>query len=377
MKLMNKKMSRSNLITVLLILVFILPAGTAYAVTSGSSVLISSNLLDHAGLELNWQFNLPIKQSENVDRLFIFGKYLYVLTDRNYLFCLDRLKGSMRFDLQLASAGLPIGRPDYYDGKLWLMVGKELIVLNPLTGAIAEKRTIETIGRYAVYGPVRNSENIFVAGVDKRLHAIVADEYWHRFMVTADNDSLITSMAVDDWLVVFTTEAGNIVCILADGPKKLWQFDISGPITAPVVRDNDWLYVGGEDTKLYKLNVRTGKAGWDVPFQAQQPLLESAQLGWDIVYQYAGNNGLYAVDKTSGKKIWQIPEGIGLLTEIGSKAYVLAEPGELVVMDNNTGKKLFSVNFAPVTRFTTNLLDPVIYVSDNKGRIASIAQIEQ
>jgi len=377
MKLVSKKMSRSNLITVLLVLVFILSAGTAYAVTPGTSVLISSNLLDQAGLKLNWQFNLPIKQSENVDRLFIFGKYLYVLTDRNYLFCLDRVKGSMRFDLQLASAGLPIGRPDYYDGKLWLMVGKELIVLNPLTGAIAEKRTIETIGRYVVYGPVRNSENIFIAGVDKRLHAIVAGEYWHRFMVTADNDSLITSMTVDDSLVVFTTEAGNIVCIRAQSPEKLWQFDISGPITAPVVRDYDWLYVGGEDTKLYKLNIRTGKAGWDAPFQAQQPLLESAQLSWDIVYQYAGDKGLYAVDKASGKKLWQVPEGIGLLTEIGSKAYVLAEPGELVVMDNNTGKKLFSVNFAPVTRFTTNLLDPVIYVSDNKGRIASIAQIEQ
>ena len=56
---------------------------------------------------------------------------------------------------------------------------------------------------------------------------------------------------------------------------------------------------------------------------------------------------------------------------------MLAEPGELVVMDNNTGKKLFSVNFAPVTMFTTNLLDPVIYVSDNKGRIASIIRNEQ
>jgi hypothetical protein len=377
MKLMSKKMSRSNLITVLLVLSFIMPAGAAYAANPGTSVLISPSLLDQAQLKLNWQFNLPIKQSENVDRLFIFGKYLYVLTDRNYLFCMDRVKGSMRFDLQLAPAGLPIGRPDYYDGKLWLIVGKELIVLNPLTGAIIEKRTIETIGKYAVCGPVRNSENIFIAGVDKRLHAIVADEYWHRFMVTADNDSLITSMAVDDSLVVFTTEAGNIVCIRAQGPEKLWQFDISGPITAPVVRDDDWLYVGGEDTKLYKLNIRTGKAGWDASFQAQQPLLESAQLSWDIVYQYAGDKGLYAVDKTSGKKLWQVPEGIGLLTEIGSKAYVLAEPGELVVMDNNTGKKLFSVNFAPVTRFTTNLLDPVIYISDNKGRIASIAQIEQ
>ena len=340
----------------------------------GETEPVSSGLLEHAYLENNWQVNLPVKNMEKVDRMYSFGKYLYVLTNQNYLFCIDKEKGTIRFDIQLTAMGLPVSEPYYYSDKLWFMVGNQLLVLNPAVGSVTESKNLDIVGRNVVCSPVRNSKYIFLAGSDKRLHAIVADEYWQNFMVTADDDSLITSVIADEERAVFTTKSGSVVCICAWQPDKLWQFNVSGRISAPIIRDKNWLYISCEDTKLYKLDVYTGKSGWDIPFQAEQILVDSARVGKKVIYQYIASKGLYAIDKTSGKKIWHLQEGMDLLTEMGKAAYVLAEPSKLVVMDNDSGRKLFTVDMPTVSGHVANTTDSIIYVSDDTGKVTSIVK---
>ena len=362
----------------LLLAVFFVPAfvvfgGSAFARESDTQVmLVSRKLLEQVDLQVGWQVNLPIKKTESVERIFVFDKYLYVLTDRNYLFCINKEKGTMRFCLQLTAPGLKVHQPQHYDGKVSFMVGNRLLILDPVAGAVTTSRELKTIGRGAVCPAVRNSKHFFVAGLDKRLHAIVADEYWQEFTATADNDMLINSLVVNDKFVVFSTEIGNVVKIESGRPNKLWQRDIPGKISAPIVQDGRWLYVGSDNTKLYKLDIETGESSWPTAFQAGAKLTNSAVAGKSAVYQYAGINGLYAIDKAGGKELWQVEQGVGLLAEKGSTAYVLARPGVLVVMDNNAGKKLHSVNFAGVSRYVANTTDSTIYVSDDRGRIVSI-----
>jgi outer membrane protein assembly factor BamB len=334
--------------------------------------LISPILLKHSGMEMQWQLNLPIKPSEKVERLLVFGDYLYILTNHNYLICLERVKGTLRFEQQLAVAGLPVCDPKYYQGRLNFVVGNELLVLDPAAGATAEKRKLEGFGKGSVRGIARNSDFLYVVGSDRRIHALVAGEYWQKFSVSADNDSLINSLVVDDELIVFATEAGNIVKVSSDGPAKKWQFDIPGKVKASIVRDGDSVYVGSENTKLYKIDVNTGQKVWPVDFQTGAALSESAVVGDKVVYQSAGVRGLYAIDKESGRKIWQVVDSVGILTEKGKKAYVMEKPATLVVMDNETGKQLYSVNVAAVSRHATNMIDSTMYVSDDKGRLMAI-----
>lgn len=365
-------MLRRFLFSVFFVLTAVGVGRGALAQTGAGAMLVSPSLLGRAGLQMGWQINLPVKQAESVERMYVFEKYLYVLTDQNYLFCIDREKGSMRFCLQLTTAGLKVHEPQYYDGKLLFTVGNRFLILDPAAGVVTESRELKNIGSVAVYPVVRNSRHIFVAGLDKRLHAMVADEYWQEFTITADNDSLINSLVVDDEFVVFSTEVGNIVKTSSQKAKKLWQRDIPGRISAPIAKDGRWLYVGSVNTKLYKLDIDTGQSSWGAAFQAGAKLTDSAVMGKRVVYQCAGDNGLYAIDKDSGKMLWQVPEGVGLLAEKGSTVYVFARPGVLVVMDNNTPKKLYSVNFAGVSRHAANTTDSTIYVSDDKGRVMSI-----
>ena len=211
-----------------------------------------------------------------------------------------------------------------------------------------------------------------MTGSDNRLHAISPDGYWQAFTATADNDSAINSVTATDSIVVFTTFAGNVVGMQPDAPKKIWQYDISGAIRTNLVTDNEFVYIVGMDAKLYKLNIQTGALAWDMPFHAGAPVLDPAVIGNQAIYLYTDLNGLYAVNKNNGKAVWNVPAGRGALCEAGSKAFVYASPGVLDVMDNKTGEALYSVNFNQVQRYAENMIDSVLYVTDEAGRVMSI-----
>jgi outer membrane protein assembly factor BamB len=96
----------------------------------------------------------------------------------------------------------------------------------------------------------------------------------------------------------------------------------------------------------------------------------------DVVYQYVPNKGLTAIDNKSGRFMWQVDHGLDLLAEKEGRAYVFREPGELVVMDNKKKKRLYSVNFAGVTKYAGNVADSKIYVADKTGRMVCLRPVD-
>lgn len=342
-----------------------------------AKLLVDSVLLGEAGLTMQWQASVPVKPRESIDRINIYGKYLFVMTDTNYMVCINRENGAMRFGVQLADPGLPICPPVWYEDKLWYMIGTTLKVLDPFSGVLKNEYTFESIGRSSVCNMARNESYLYVAGSERRLNALYLNGYWVAFQVTADDDSLITSLVGDNRRVIYATDTGRVVSISADGPRRNWQFNIIGQILAPVVMDDEGVYVSSTNTKLYKLGLDSGKMMWEYPFQAGAVLTDSVALGKQTIYQYAGVNGLYAVDKTTGREVWQLESGLGFITEAENRAYVMARNGVLAVMDNAAGAPLRMVNFAAVTDYAYNPYDSVIYVSDEKGRVAAIAEKKQ
>jgi outer membrane protein assembly factor BamB len=147
-------------------------------------------------------------------------------------------------------------------------------------------------------------------------------------------------------------------------------------MAAPLIWGNDFIYAAGLDTKLYKLNSKTGKLAWKDPFIAGDSIREPLFLGKTCVYVFTEGTGLYAVDKQTGKAVWNQPQGRSVLSEQGDQSYVYVRPGVLMQMDNSSGKEKLSVNIAGVDRFAVNTsADSVLYLADKKGRIMAAGQI--
>ncbi|MCF7955476.1 MAG: PQQ-binding-like beta-propeller repeat protein [Phycisphaerae bacterium] len=333
--------------------------------------LVSVNLLEHCGLDVAWQKHLFIKPDEKINRMLIHDKYLFVFTDQNYLYCLDRNKGKIVFSLIMASKGLPVYGPSFYENSLFFLVGQKLHIVDMEVGRITKTMDYSLIGKGAIFAPVHTKEYVYVAGSNNRLAAMNAETGTRTFEAAPNDNSTINSIIADDEYLVFSSDSGHVVRIKTDKAEKVWRFKVGG-IKAPLVRDGEWIYVSALDRKLYKLNIEDGFSGWLSSVLIGESLYDSVQVGQKNIYQYAGVKGLFAIDKESGKKLWQMEEGLDLLCENGSKAYTLAKPSKLVVMDNEKSKKLYSVNFANVSVHAANTQDSMIYVADEKGRIMCI-----
>lgn len=347
-----------------------------FADNSSPKPLVSQELLKHAGLKLLWDNELPIKKNEKLDRLLLFDNYLYAISDRNFMLSLNQKNGKIIFTRTIESAGIPITAMLLYDNELiYVSSNSKLVQINALSGV--ELKTIDV--QISVSCPVaRNSSYFYLAGTDRRLHAIHAKNKVQAFEVAAENESMITSVTADENFVIFATAAGNIISIAPDVPRRLWQFDASGPIAGPIIRNGMSLFFASKDTNVYRVDMvgspENKRLVWK--YQTAAVLEDAPIVTQGIVYQHVKGKGFTAIKKETGSALWQVPKGIDLLTEVGNKAYVITRIGTLVVMDNVKAKELYTVNFAGVTKHVSNITDDKIYIADDLGRIACLRPSE-
>ncbi|MHC4694786.1 MAG: PQQ-binding-like beta-propeller repeat protein [Planctomycetota bacterium] len=344
------------------------------AAAGDSLWLVSPELLKHAKLKKVWQAELVFDQGEQLRDLYILGNRIYALSNRNYIVSLNREKGGVIFERSFGAVGLRVLGLGLYNDELFSIVGSELVEVNPEFGTVRGSTPLE-FG--AVCPPARNNSYFYLGGADGRIYTLRADDKVQVFKVAAGNDSMITSIMADENFVVFGTEGGNLISITPNGPTRLWQFDAAGGIAGPVIREGESLFFASKDTNVYRIDMIDNMSGSEFiwKYQTAAMLDRAPRVTPKVVYQHVLYEGLFAINRESGKPMWEVPGGIDLLTEAAGKAYVMAK-GRLVVMDNKKSRRLYSVNFAGVSRYASNLTDSKIYIANKTGRIVCLQPVK-
>jgi outer membrane protein assembly factor BamB len=350
-------------------------AQNSVAAQDNSQWLISPELLKNAGFKILWENILPTTQGESLERLLILGDHLYAISDKNYMLCLDRNNGRQIFGKIIGLSGLRLTDLGLFDDKLISAAGSQLYEIDPDTGL--EHSTVN-VGYGIVCPPVRNSLYYYLSGTDRRLHVLRAADKVDIFDVAAENDSMITAILADETFVVFGTDQGNVISIDPNLPVRLWQFDAAGAIAGAIVQDGMSLYFASEEMNVYRVDIVGAPESRRLVWKSlMEGLLQtSPRVTKKIVYQSVYDKELTAIDKDRGTLLWSVPGGVDLLSEAKDKSYVLTKDQTLVVMDNATNKKLFSVNCAGVTISAANLVDSKIYIADKSGRIACLQPVD-
>lgn len=330
-------------------------------------------LLDTVGWKMLWQASVPLKNAEHIDRMFVQEDHLYILTDMAYLFCFHRETGRLRFVASLASKRLPICEPLFVDDQLWFMVGNELVRVDGTSGTVVGRQFFDNVGNSFGCGIAVSPTTVYLAGSDRRLHAFDRQGFWRRFSVTADDKTLIQWPIYAGNCVVFNTQGGAVVAMAAESPTKLWQFDTTGALHAAMACDGKFVYVGGDDTRLYKLNLQSGMMAWRQPFLAGAKIRQAPKLGQLAVYLFVATQGLFAIDPQRGVAVWHLPDGLAVVTETDRYSVALCQPGRLVVMEHSQGQKLFELNAAQVRHTATWFQQPRLYLASQTGQLVGIA----
>jgi len=346
------------------------------AAAKDSDRLVSPELLRHAGLEIVWETDLPIKAEETLTKLVLLGNRVYAISSRNYVVSMNKDTGEKVFSKSVAPEGFPVTELVLYDDTILCVGGSKLEELDIETG----NRLRQVDVGFGITAPAaRNSNFFYVAGTDNRLHVYRADDRVEIFEAAAPDDSTITSIVADDNFAIFATDTGYLISIAPDVPKRLWRFKAGDAIVGPVVREWMSLFFASADTNVYRLDIvglpEKRRLIWK--YQAAAVLNKAPRVTQEVVYQRVRGKGVTAVNRETGLRLWRVPGGVDLLAEAKGRAYVITKGEKLVVMDNAKTEKLYSVNFADVTVHASNTGDSKIYIADKSGRLMCINPIEQ
>ncbi len=346
-------------------------ADSSYNQTSSDPMLLSNSLLKDAELSITWQNNIPLKSDESVSKFFVVDNYLYIITDTNTLFCIDRSNGRIHFVKKFAAASLPVEGPVKDGDDLYFTVGLELLRLTPTTGELIKKFDFSETPTAPI---AMNKENYYIAGPDMFVHCVNREQEYAVYSVSSCTWTPIISINATESMLVMVTSKGNVFATSPRNTTKYWRFDLGGGLEARALYDNNKIYLASLDSNIYKLGLSRGTLEWKIPLGDE--LSSEPVIAGDLLYVYASSQGLYAISPEDGRIVWQEKDGEKLLSRAKLRSYVFTKSKDISVLDNRTGKNLYKLDTAVVDYAATNIFDSSIYVMDKSGKLIRIDEID-
>jgi outer membrane protein assembly factor BamB len=328
------------------------------AVTKGQRLFFGSadgNLyaVDKSSGKLLWKFQTggAIPSCPAIDQNTIY----FASRDKN-IYALDLNNGKLLWKTPTGDL-LPhqwgweyfLGSPVVSNGHVYVGSGDGLLYC--LNGATGKKTwSYKTNGRIRATPAIKNGV-VFIPsfdGICYALDATTGKEVW-RFETEGhaldsdkfgwDRNSIDSSPALSDSLLVFGSRDGNVYALHQRTGKLKWKFSY-GPtwaIASPSIKDNT-VYIGWSDNNIFcAIDISTGKEKWQ--FTAHHYLYSSPLVLNDVVYVGSNDRNLYCFDAAMGRKIWQYRFPAGILSSPvldGETLYVGSDDGCMYALGNRT-----------------------------------------
>lgn len=165
-------------------------------------------------------------------------------------------------------------------GRLYLSTARGLVVLNAANGALVWRYNTELpLG----HSPTVNNNVVYVAGYDRKLHALDAHTGAHLWEFTGAGAGYDTNPLVVEGKVILGNRDGAVYAIGAHGAaqqgQQVWRFQTGGPVHQSAAYTNGTIYFASDDHFAYAVRVSDGAQVWksaELPgdgFQSYSPVI--------------------------------------------------------------------------------------------------------
>src|SRR5215208_2420198 len=193
--------------------------------------------------------------------------------------------------------------------------------------------------------------------------------------------------AVYQGLVFAGSRDGGVYALRGENRDNLWPgldvgyFKTDGEILADLQADKDGVYVCSMDSKLYCLDINTGRVRWT--YYAGRPLREDSSPvpTANFVYLYVPQTGVVAIDKGGKQETrtakWVYARGRQFLSSDDKYAYVRGDDNSIVAIDKQSGQPRFASRRKDFGVFATNSTpkDSNIYACTPGGMLYSVRAV--
>jgi outer membrane protein assembly factor BamB len=125
-----------------------------------------------------------------------------------------------------------------------------------------------------------------------------------------------------------------------DAPAPVWTSRAGRRLTGLVAVEDNTLYAGGMDRKVYAVNLASGEVRWSARLSGM--ILGGVLLSGDTIFAATSRPGgqVHALRRSDGKKIWSVTAApiAAPLAMVGGLLVAQTQRGEVLAFDPGTGK---------------------------------------
>ncbi len=196
-------------------------------------------------------------------------------------------------------------------------------------------------------------KKLFVASLNGDIYSLSAetgDILW-KFHTPFEN---LSAPLVTEQNVFFLNGANTLYALDAQGGQQSWVYSRPDPTgisirggSKPLLKDGV-LYVGFSDGYLVAVQASTGAMKWEKRLNANKKwrdLDSDPVIDGEYIYMMGYDDHFYAVNSVNGEIIWKYDQGgFGLPLVTQDKIYFPTSQSEMVCLDKETGRKVWSYN---------------------------------
>ncbi len=223
--------------------------------------------------------------------------------------------------------------------------------LNKITGSIQ--------WRFDAYGPVDGAPaiagNIIVFGdSDGMVYGLDRRTGFAKWTYKPLGEILGRPL-IENGKVYFSTSYNRVYCLDMNDGKWVWmhQRDIPGTFTvkgvAGIVIDKELLFAGFSDGYIVALDPASGREKWKNLLNIGEQLTDvdsTPTVGGDFVYVAAYDGNLYGLGRNDGEVRWKLEggESVSKAALKGDVLYVSTSMGDVIAVDKFSGRKIWEMD---------------------------------
>jgi outer membrane protein assembly factor BamB len=261
----------------------------------------------------------------------VYEPSVIISSDNQFVYSFNPYNGTKHWEYNVGD--VVKASPLLYNGMLYISTLNGVIYkLNSKTGKLLSKFSLVGKAYHLEATPIADGNLIYFGATNDTLYAVdtgTGNIKWKY----GTGDSIKSSPVIHKGQVIFASFDGKIYSLddMTGVPKWI---HVSNPLdifySSPAVNDS-FVYIGGENGKMYQLRVSDGSLRWQFPSTGYIGAIESSPIifGGECIF---GSNDyrLYCLDSQLGKKIWADSTGDRVLSS------PFADPeNQLIIVGSN------------------------------------------
>lgn len=351
---------------------------------SGRTTLPTRAQLDPLKLERAWWNQATLDPTRDAVRHLVGDEdVVFLQSNAGMVTAFDAENGRKLWASRLGRNYAPAFPAVTNDELVMIVIGSEVNALNKFTGKVVWQFNLPAA---PASSPEADNDHVYIGTRDGSVYAFNLDKIrkyysegklpqWSyqtmawRYRAYKE----VTTQPISDGKVVnFASRGGSLYSVTTSNRKLNYQFETDRPISAPLTKSGQSLFLPSEDFKLYCVNNVNGRTRW--VYTAGLPIRQEAVVIDRDVYLTTVGGGMHNLDAGSGVRKWRHDQLKQFVAATDSALFATDTVGNVLLLNREDRRHIATLGWRDFSVRMMNDRTDRVYVAKPSGLIVCIRE---